>query len=92
MADYSNYQKKVIQRFYDNRDQHDEQRLAELTTELYLAEGKKRDRLWKSVGEALERLKIPPQRVAHVMQSADPAVLAEVVKDLQSGALKPGGS
>ena len=34
---YSPYQQKVIQRYYDNREQMDEQRLAELVTNLYLA-------------------------------------------------------
>src|SRR5258708_28855312 len=45
MAEYSNYQKKVIQRFYDNRESGDEQRLAELVTNIYLSEGKKREKL-----------------------------------------------
>ena len=42
MAEFSDYQRKVIKRYYDNREQVDEQRLAELVTSLYLAEGKKR--------------------------------------------------
>ncbi len=83
--DYSNYQKKVIQRYYDNRDQIDAQKLAELVTNLYLAEGKKREKLWKSAEDAMHRLKVPETRIAHVMKTADPAVLAEVVNDLQSG-------
>ena len=36
MADreYSSYQKKVIQRYYDNRDQLDHQKLSELVTNI----------------------------------------------------------
>ena len=85
MADYSNYQKKVIRRYYDNREQVDEQRLAELVTSLYLAEGKKRVNLWKSAQETMLRLKVPASRVEHVVKTDDPAMLAEVVKEIQSG-------
>ncbi len=35
----------------------------------------------------MKRLKVPESRIAHVLKSADPAVLAEVVKDIQSGSL-----
>ena len=59
MADHTPYQQKIIKRYYDNFDAIQAQRLAELTTELYLAEGKKRDRLWKQVEDSLTRLKFP---------------------------------
>lgn len=82
---YSNYQKKVIGRYYENRDQIDEQRLAELVTNLYLAEGKKRAKHWETAAETMRRLKVPESRIAHVLSSDDPAILAEVVNDLQAG-------
>lgn len=85
MKEYTNYQKKVIQRYYDNREQIDAQKLAELVTNLYLANGKKREKLWQSAEEAMRRLKVPESRIAHVMKSAEPAILAEVVNDLQAG-------
>ncbi len=87
--EYSNYQKKVISRYYDNREQIDEQRLGELVTSLYLATGAKQtEKLWKSAEETMLRLGVPKTRVAHVVEKRDAAVLAEVVKDLQSGAIK----
>lgn len=87
--DFSNYQKKVISRYYENREQIDEQRLSELVTSLYLATGAKQtEKLWKSAEETMQRLGVPPSRVEHVCQKRDPAILAEVVKDLQSGAIK----
>ena len=90
--EYTNYQKKVISRYYENRDQIDEQRLSELVTSLYLASGEKqKQKLWKSVEETMSRLKLPKTRMAHVLERQDPALLAEVVKDLQSGKIKPGG-
>jgi hypothetical protein len=88
MTDFTPYQKKVIQRYYDNREDNDEQRLAELVTNLYLAEGKKRAKLWDQARTYLERIRVPAKRVEHILKSADPAILAVVVQELQAGTLK----
>lgn len=87
--EYSKFQKKVIQRYYDNRPALDQQRLAELATELYLASDKKKPKLWESAKELMERLGTPPSRVTHVLKTADPAQVAEVVKDIQAGLIRP---
>lgn len=87
-GDFSKYQKKVIKRYYDNRDQIDDQRLSELCTNLYLSEGKKRAKLWETARELMARLKVPQSRIDHVANSDDPALLAEVVKDLQAGKIR----
>ena len=84
---YSKYQQKVIKNYYDNREQIDSQRLSELVTNLYLATGKKREKFWKTAEEVMQRLKVPPSRIEHVLQSDDPVTLAEVVNDLQTGKL-----
>jgi hypothetical protein len=89
MKEYSDYQKKIIKRFYDNRDDIDSRRLSELTSDLYLATGKKSDRLWKQAAEIMTRLNVPPSRIAHIVKTADPAILAEVVNDLQKGLIRP---
>ncbi len=91
MADYSNYQKKVIRRFYDNREQVDEQRLAELVTNLYLSEGKKLQKLWTQAEETMLRLRIPKKRVEHLINTKDPALIAEVVKEIEAGTLRREG-
>lgn len=87
MADrnYSPHQQKIIKRFYDNRDQMDDQRLSELVAELYLASDKKKAKLWESAKGIMTRLGVPESRIAHILKTADPAILAEVVKDLQAG-------
>ncbi|QDT65738.1 hypothetical protein [Calycomorphotria hydatis] len=87
MADreYNKYQQKVIQRFYDNREQIDHQTLAELVTNLYLSEGKKRAKHWETAKGVMERLKVPKSRIEHVINSDDPTVLAAVVEDLEKG-------
>ena len=86
---YSPYQQKIIGRYYDNIEQIDQQRLGDLVANLYLADGKKRDKLWKQAGEVMERLGVPQSRLDHVLKSADPAILAEVVEDIQRGHIKP---
>jgi len=83
--EYSKYQQKVIKNYYDNREQIDAQRLSELVTNLYLAKGKKREKFWKTAEEVMQRLKVPPTRIEHVLQSDDPVTLVEVVNDLQAG-------
>jgi hypothetical protein len=87
--EFSRYQQKVIQRYYDNRPQMDEQRLSDLVAELYLASDKKKPKLWQAAREIMERLGTPDSRVEHVMKSGDAAILAEVVKDVQAGRIRP---
>lgn len=91
MKDYSDYQKKVIARYYDHREQIDTSRLEELVAGLFLAEGKKRAGLWKTAEKLMLRLGVPRGRVEHILKTDDPAILAEVVKDLQAGRIKPQG-
>lgn len=87
--DYSNYQKKVINRFYENRGQIDEQKLSELVTSLYLADNaKKRAKMWEQAENIMSRLKVPKSRIKHVLETDDAAVLAAVVEDLQAGRIK----
>ena len=82
MADRTPYQDRIIRRYYRNQDQISLQRLGDLVTDLYLAKGKNRVRLWKRTGEILEKLKIPHARIQHVCQSDNPALVAEVLKEL----------
>lgn len=92
MADrnYSAFQQKVIKRYYDNKDQIDEQRLSELVTNLYLAPPKKQAKMWETAEELMTRMKLPASRITHVMETKDAAVLAKVVEELQKGVIKRG--
>ncbi len=85
MPDYTPYQQKIIRRYYQNFDAIKYQRLSELATELYLAEGKKRDRLWTQVEQALRKLEFPETRIAHLLEKRDPALLVGVLKELGGG-------
>ncbi len=82
MAERSKYQQKVIKNYYENRGAISLQRLSELVTELYLAEGKQREKQWKYIVGALEKLDIKPQRIEHLRQQDDPALLAKLVEEL----------
>jgi hypothetical protein len=81
--DFTPHQQKIIKRYYDNQDAIKLQRLGELVSDLYLAEGKKRERVWKSIVSALETLKVPTSRIEHLRQKDDPALLAALVKEMQ---------
>ncbi len=84
MADHTPYQRKIIDRYYKNFDAIKHQRLSELATELYLAEGKKLDRLWIQVETSLRKLEFPEPRIAELVRKRDPAVLVEILKELDS--------
>ena len=84
MADYTPYQQKVIKRYYANQDTVHRQRLAELVTELYLAAGAKRQRTWKTAAAAMQKLGVPQSRIDHVLKQDNPALVAEIVKEIQS--------
>ncbi len=85
-GDYTPHQQKIIKRYYDNADTIQLQRLGELVTDLYLAEGKKRATVWKRIITAMEKLKVPADRIQHLHKKDDPALLANLVKELQAKA------
>ena len=86
--DYSPHQQKIIKRYYDNREAIDTQRLSELCTSLYLASGKKLEKLWQSAEDTMTRIGVRESRVRHVVSSRDPAVLAQLVQDIEKGVAK----
>ena len=76
-----NVQRK-IRDFYDNREAVGLQRLQELVTALYLAEGKKREKTWGYIEAALKKTGMKDDRIAHLRQKDDPQLLAKVVEEL----------
>jgi hypothetical protein len=83
MADYTPYQKKIIDRYYQNFDAIKHQQLSELASEIYLAEGeKKKDRLWKRVEDSLRKLEFPEPRIAHLLKSREPSLLVGILDEL----------
>jgi len=78
MGDFTPHQKKIINRYYDHRDEIMLTRLQELVTDLYLAESDaKRQRLWTRVASAMKALKVPPALADHILAQGKPELLAK---------------
>lgn len=80
--DLTNTQRKIVSRYYEHLDTITVQKLAESVSELYLAEGKAADRLWKRVETALAKTKASDARVRGILESRDVAALAGLVAEL----------
>ena len=91
MTDYTRHQKKIIERYYDRRDEIMLGKLQEIVTELYLAEtDAKRDQLWKRAEKAMKALKVSDAIVKHILAQAKPEVLAKNVRQwLQDARKRP---
>lgn len=82
MQDYTAHQQKIIKRYYENIDQIALQRLAELVGDLYLATGKKRDKVWESAVACMRKLGVPQARIDHLTTQKKPEMVATLVKEL----------
>jgi hypothetical protein len=82
VAEFSKHQRNIIKNYYDNFDQIQLQKLQEQLTELYLAEGKARDKRWKSITAALEKLKVPASRIDHLRKSDNPQLVGKLIEEL----------
>ena len=82
--DYSPYQRKIIQRYYEHQPQLLRQRLSELVGDLFLAEGKKRRQLWLRAAECLQKLGVHQDRIDRLLAQDSPAKLAEIVKEIEN--------
>jgi len=81
MPDFTAHQKKIINRYYDHRDEIALARLQEIVTELYLATTeKKSDQLWKRVEKAMTALKVSPKDAARILAERTPEGLAKSVR------------
>ncbi len=58
------------------------QRLGELLTDLYLAEGKKRKQIWQRAAIAMEKLEVPADQIERITATDNPALLASLYEKL----------
>ena len=82
MAELSKYQQKIVKNYYDNLDTALLQRLGEQVTDLYLAEGKKREKLWTSITGSLSKLGVKAPRIETLRKSDDARQLANLLQEL----------
>ncbi|MCY2937016.1 MAG: hypothetical protein NTV55_01475 [Planctomycetota bacterium] len=89
MEDFSRHQQGIIKRFYQNQEAVSLQRVAELVGDLYLAEGKKRLKIWDQVEVALAKVGLPADQIAHLRKLDRADVLAETVQRLEANPPAP---
>jgi hypothetical protein len=82
VTNYSKHQQKIIQNYYENRDAIALQRVQELVTELYLSEGKKRQRHWEQVKLHLAQLGVRPPQLDELVAQDKPELVAAIVQKL----------
>lgn len=88
---YTPYQRKVIQRYYDHRDQIVLDRLGQIVTDLALAgSDQQRSRLWKRAEQAMRALKVPEPVVLRLLEAKRVELLARHVKEWLRDAARPG--
>lgn len=80
---YTPYQEKIIKRYYKNLDGIAFQRLSDLIGDMYLAEGKKKQKLWENAAAAMENLEVPKSRIEHLVKQQNPALLVDLLKELE---------
>lgn len=82
MAKRSAYQERIIKNYYQHMEAISLQKVSEMVTDLYLAEGKKRAQLWQRIVAALEKLQVAPSRIEHLVKQDNPALVAKLVTEL----------
>ncbi len=82
----SSYQKGIVNRYYEHHDTILINRLSEIVSELYLAEGKAADKHWKRAEAALAKSKVHPAKFALILEKRDVVKLAELVAGMDKQA------
>lgn len=82
MGDFSAHQRKIIDRYYDHRDEIMLNKLAEIVSELYLTATENRTRqLWDRAAKAMKQLRVPPSTLAHLLETKQPELLAKHLRN-----------
>jgi hypothetical protein len=81
MEKFSRYQQSVIKNYYRNREGIAVQRVQELVTELYLAEGKKRIKVWEQLRPHLQSIGLTEKQIEHLEKEDRPEMVAKLITD-----------
>jgi hypothetical protein len=81
MENYTRYQQNVIKNYYQNRENVSFQRVQELLTDLYLSEGQKKEKVWKSIFSHLEKMGLPADQVEHLRTQKKPELIAQLIQN-----------
>ncbi len=81
----SNYQRKIVNRYYENIDTITLNTLSEIVSDLYVAESQKKiDSLWKRAEKALAKADREGKDSAKILESRDVTALAGFVSSLSA--------
>jgi len=79
---HSRHQQGIIKRYYEHLDTIALQRLGELVSDLYLAEGVRAKRMWDSAAAALRKVAEDEPEVARILAQKDIPGLARLLTEL----------
>ena len=80
---YSQYQKKVIKNFYDNKDLRLVQKLGELVSNLYLETSeKKKETGWKKIKKMLTDLNVHPGEVEYLTKDKNLSTISKKLEEV----------
>ena len=82
MTERSKYQQNIIKNYYENRENIALQRVQELVTELFLAEGKKRKTQWDRLEKHLLKLDVKQETIDALREKDDPQLVAKLADRL----------
>ncbi len=80
MENFTKHQQSIIKNYYKNRDDVAFQRAQELLTDLYLSEGKKREKVWESLFTNLERIGVPADQLERIKKERKPEIIAQLLE------------
>lgn len=80
----SDYQKRIIRNYAEHHDTIQSNKLSELVSELWLAEGDTATKLWGKAQIALMRMNVPGQKAASIVNKRDVEALAALVKEIDA--------
>ncbi|GJQ23060.1 MAG: hypothetical protein HRU72_09070 [Planctomycetia bacterium] len=80
---YTEYQKKVIRNFYENKDLRLIQKLGELVSDMYLETNeKKRESGWKKIKKMLLDLRVHPNEIEFLTKDKNLTVISKKLAEM----------
>ncbi len=80
---YTQYQKKVIKNFYENKDTRLVQKLGELVSNLYLETNEKKiETGWKKIKKMLTDINVHPGEVEYLTKNKNLSVISKKLDEL----------
>ena len=82
VTERTKYQQNIIKNYYNNRENIALQRAQEIVTELYLSDGKKREKYWISLAGHLLKLEVKQEAIDKLIEQDDPQLVAKLLEKI----------